>query len=81
LILNLDLDYFFLEIGDNTIQVFTDDYIEAIAKSIKLAMDNIQVLTICLSPECCGGWENALRVNKIICQILGIDFNLNSYSY
>jgi hypothetical protein len=27
-------------------------------------MDKIDVITIALSPECCGGWENAFKNNE-----------------
>lgn len=80
-IVNLDLDYFFLELGDETIQAFSDEYIISVARSIKKAIDNISVLTICLSPECCGGWREALRINEIVCEILEIDFKLKDIEF
>ena len=75
-ILNLDIDYFFMNLGEQTTQVFTDEYIVSVAESIKRAIDNINVLTISLSPECCGGWEKSIRVTNLICEILDLKFTL-----
>lgn len=59
-IVNLDLDYFFSSQPEK-LQLFSDDYIEAIGKSLRSGIESglIKVLTIALSPECCGGWEKA----------------------
>ena len=75
-ILNLDIDYFFMDLGNNTTEVFTDGYIISVAESIKRALDNIDVVTICLSPECCGGWQNSIRVADLISKVLDLNFNL-----
>lgn len=80
-ILNLDLDYFFNDLGEDKIQIVSDEYIKEVAKEIKKSLKHIDVLTICLSPECCGGWGNAIRVNKIICEVLEIDFSLDNYEF
>jgi len=71
LIVNLDLDYFFfvpLTGGNPPIErMFSDQYIRDIAFNINSAMDEekIAVLTIAFSPECCGGWYNAIEAYKI----------------
>lgn len=59
-IVNLDLDYFF-SAQPEKLQLFSDEYIEAIAESLRLGLESgmIKVLTIALSPECCGCWEKA----------------------
>ena len=62
-IFNLDLDYFF---NDRGMQLFSDDYIHAFASDVNMAMDRIAVMTIALSPECCGSWDNAIRVFNLI---------------
>jgi len=74
-IINLDIDYFFNHVNDNRIQIFSDDFIVHLSKSLKKILNDVKVLTICLSPECCGGWNNALRITNIICEVLEIDFN------
>ncbi len=75
-ILNLDIDYFFMSLSEHTTQIFTDEYIVSVAESINRALDNIDVLTICLSPECCGGWKNSIRVANLICETLSLEFSL-----
>lgn len=59
-IVNLDLDYFF-SAAPEKIQLFGDEFIEGIHHAIRLGLANgmIDVLTISLSPECCGSWEKA----------------------
>ncbi|AUN96812.1 hypothetical protein C0V70_01570 [Bacteriovorax stolpii] len=59
-IVNLDLDYFF-SAAPEKLPLFSDDYIKQLVHSINEGLSNgmIEVLTISLSPECCGSWENA----------------------
>lgn len=71
-IVNLDIDVFFTETPQH-IQLFSDDYIRLIAKSLNYSLrNNIQVLTIALSPDCIAGeqykekWDNAFRILKIM---------------
>lgn len=66
-IVNLDVDYFF---DDERMPLFSEKYITAFAKNLNAAMKNIAVLTIALSPECCGGWEPAFYVYEIIAKEL-----------
>lgn len=66
-IVNLDIDYFFSDYGDeHYFQLFSDEFVIRIADEIKKSMNNIEVLTIALSPEMCGGWDKAERVAKLI---------------
>lgn len=82
-IVNLDLDYFFDEEG---MQIASDDYVRAFAHSLGQAMDNVAVLTIALSPECCAPgelkqsekWERSLRILKLVSAPLGINVPLPS---
>jgi hypothetical protein len=55
-IVNLDLDYFF-SARPLKLPLFSDEYVESIAQSLRLGLESgmIKVLTIALSPECCGG--------------------------
>lgn len=57
-------------------QLFSGDYIIALLQDLKNSMDKIAVLTIALSPECCGCWENAIRIMNMISENLEINFNL-----
>jgi len=61
LIINLDIDYFFCDSPKYFI-FFSDYAIKRIIEDImRLANDKKNILTIALSPECCGGWENSLK--------------------
>jgi hypothetical protein len=64
-IINIDLDYFFPR-HDKSTTLFHPDYIRKFFKLVKLNYDEgrIAVLTVCLSPECCGGWKEAESVHK-----------------
>lgn len=68
-IVNLDIDYFF---DNERMPIFSKEYITTFAKNLNAAMENIAVLTIALSPECCGGWEPAFYVYKNIANELEI---------
>ena len=71
-IVNLDIDYFFKK----PICIFSDKYIIEVAKQILDLKDRIAVLTIAISPECCGGWENGKRVYNLIAETLGLKIKL-----
>lgn len=75
-ILNLDIDYFFANSDNGKYQMLTDDYIIELCKNINQASKHIAVITICLSPECCGGWDISIQKAKLICEQLGFDLPL-----
>ncbi|WJS96797.1 UPF0489 family protein [Flavobacterium johnsoniae] len=76
-IINLDIDYFFTSYDDNQyIQLYTDEFIIRIAQEIRKSMENVAVLTIALSPEMCGSWENSEKVAKLILQELDINWQI-----
>jgi len=75
-VLNIDIDYFFLNHGDSHIRVFDDAYIRSLCKEIRSAWDHITVFTLCLSPECCGGWKPALEIVELISTALKIPWNI-----
>jgi hypothetical protein len=72
-ILNLDIDYFF-DSGSPITQKLDDTFIIKLVTEIKLQVKNIEIITICLSPECCGGWTEAIKKLKLICSILNVNF-------
>ncbi|MBK8298682.1 MAG: hypothetical protein IPK91_15665 [Saprospiraceae bacterium] len=76
-ILNLDIDYFFTDNEDKCFQFLSDEYILLTAEEIKKSWDLIDVFTIALSPEFCGGWEESIRVAKLITNHLNIDWDIN----
>lgn len=67
-IFNLDIDYFF----SKGMCIFSDGYIKSFAQELNRAMRKIAVLTIALSPECCGGWANSIRVFNILAEELDV---------
>jgi hypothetical protein len=73
-IINLDIDYFFYDSDEKYYQILTDEYVFKIADEIKQAWNNIEVLTIALSPEMCGSWEKSIRVAKIITDHLNLEW-------
>ena len=73
-ILNLDLDYFFVERNEEPYQFLTDDYVLAICREIENAIEKISVITIALSPEFCGGWDSSFRIIDIISTHFHLDF-------
>lgn len=75
-IVNIDIDYFFTDRDEKHFQFLTDEYVLSIADEIKKAWNNIEVLTIALSPELCGGWDNSLRIARIITNHLQINFDI-----
>lgn len=78
-IVDIDLDYFFYESCEKGFSLmFSEEYIEEFCRIIKKNLnDKIIVLTISLSPECCGGWEEAEKLCQTITGFLELDFNLS----
>lgn len=64
-IVNLDLDYFFTAAPEK-FEFFSNEVVEAISESIQTGLKNgmIEILTISLSPECCGSWNKAEMMLK-----------------
>lgn len=56
--------------------MFTDDYIKQMCSNILEGIEDIEVITISLSPECCGGWDKSYRIAKLIAESFGLDFEL-----
>lgn len=75
-IINIDLDYFFYS---NAFQMLTNEYIQFLFEDLKNAMEEskkIAIVTIALSPECCGGWDKVIPIANYIAKELGLDFKL-----
>jgi len=75
-ILNIDIDYFF---NGNKYQLFTDDFIKEMCADILKGIDDIEVITIALSPECCGGWDKSYRIAKLMADSFGIEFSIEEF--
>ena len=61
-IVNFDLDFFYDNDGDPEIIEINREYLHDILQAIANHRGNIAVLTIAMSPECCGGWNNAIHL-------------------
>lgn len=57
-------DYFYESKDDGCFQLLAD-YISMLAYKLRENRDQIQVLTIALSPECCRNWDNSLYALNI----------------
>ncbi|MEF9477351.1 hypothetical protein OWR28_06100 [Chryseobacterium sp. 1B4] len=75
LIVNLDIDYFYSQHKD-LYKIYSDELIRNVANVLLENINKIDVLTIALSPECCGGWENSFEVLKIINGIMNLDMEI-----
>lgn len=74
-IFNLDIDYFYLKHADKYFQVFSDESIDIIFDQIAEVYfaNRLKVITVALSPECCGGWENSLKIYNRLVERLNIE--------
>lgn len=72
-ILNLDIDFFFADHDGNYFQLFSDESIDILFNQIQncfLCTNKIEVISVALSPECCGGWSNSIKIyNKLAMQL------------
>ncbi|WDO12357.1 UPF0489 family protein [Flavobacterium sp. WW92] len=76
-IVNVDLDFFFGDsYDDRKIVLFSEVYIRDFFSLLRMFSDRVAVFTFCMSPECCGGWENAYCIIEIIKEIFHLDFEL-----
>jgi hypothetical protein len=74
LIVNLDLDFFFGRMGDSgPRQLFSDAVIRDLFAIVAARLSHARVVTIALSPECCGGWRPALDACKLAFEGLGLE--------
>lgn len=74
-ILNLDLDFFYSQ-NNGFYKLYSDELINKIGELIKQNLENIDVLTIALSPECCGGWESSINTLRKLNNVLGIKMKI-----
>jgi hypothetical protein len=77
-IVNIDLDYFFSRQPEGLARIHSEGYISAAFAAVKNALRSgrISCLTICLSPECCGGWGPAEELCYQLSDELGLEFRL-----
>lgn len=78
-VVNLDLDFFLWRRRRNDYYpIYSDAYIQHLCESIAelQAAGGLLCLTIALSPECCGGWENAESLLDKVGAALGMNLAL-----
>lgn len=78
-ICNVDLDYFFFDKdNDKTARMLTSSYYKKLFSEIRknLICGNIEVLTIAMSPDFCGGWQASENLLERITKCLGVKFAL-----
>jgi hypothetical protein len=85
-IINIDIDYFYCQyIDDNdrfyNIRLYSKRFIQELVDTLLSYKNRIYSLTIALSPECCGGWDNAINICNFIVDRMKIDFSLPPQSY
>jgi hypothetical protein len=75
-IVNIDIDYFFTYFDGEFYQIVSDEYIVKMFEIIEKNMENIEVITIALSPETCGGWSEAIRIVELVSNKFNLGFKL-----
>jgi hypothetical protein len=77
-IINLDLDYFYARGWKNEL-MFSVTWIEEFFSLVHkhYLLGDTAVITVALSPECCGSWDNALKVVNIWNRIFPEELRLN----
>ena len=78
-IVNLDLDYFFCRAnGDRTIRFQSEEYVDEEFQAIAASYRDkaMAVLTVSLSPECCGGWEESEKLCRRFFEAMALPYPL-----
>lgn len=75
--MNVDLDYFVYRYRPRVL-IFSDAFVQKIFQVIKkgISKKSVSVLTIALSPECCGGWKRAEALLSLVSDTLELAFTL-----
>jgi len=73
-IINLDIDVFFIEKGSAHKRILNKSQIIKFAERLKPLIERSPLITICLSPECCGGWENSINMFYDVSKQLNVNF-------
>lgn len=75
-ILNLDIDYFFSQDNNIKNEFLNHDQIDYFSDWLMKNKDNFDQITIALSPECCGSWENSINMANRILKPLEISIEI-----
>jgi hypothetical protein len=74
MIVNVDLDYVFTL--ERRKRCVSDDRVRSFFRALAHRWDKTRVMTIALSPECCGGWAASETVAKVAFEALGVSWPL-----
>ncbi|WP_336715250.1 hypothetical protein [Chryseobacterium mucoviscidosis] len=74
-IINLDIDFFYSN-SKGYYQLYSDELVRKVGNILVENMDKIDIITIALSPECCGGWENAFKTMKILDIVMDLEMDI-----
>ena len=84
-IVNIDLDYFYCNSENGICMMVSDDYIDAVGSSLRIAMDQglIGVLTLCLTPgsDLTPGWRETEALAARLLKHLGLTFVLPEFDW
>jgi UPF0489 domain len=77
-ILNLDIDFFFVyhEQSNTYKQMFHTDFVRDLGKWIVKNRNRFAQIIIALSPECCGGWDNAVDIANVLLEPMEINIKI-----
>ena len=72
-IINLDFDYFYARTHKRS-PLFAHDWIKRIFDIVYMnwADQRVAVITVALSPECCGGWDQATEILNIFSKVFSL---------
>lgn len=71
-LIDIDVDYFYGRVGGGWHQIFSDDFIIALLGDINSRLRPNDIVTIALSPDCCGGIENSIKMCQLVCEMFNI---------
>jgi hypothetical protein len=80
-ICDIDLDYFFYSARASEYRLLLSrEYLHQIISTVREAYGrgDVKVVTISLSPEWCGGWLQSEQLCDVVCDLLGVPFQLPS---
>jgi hypothetical protein len=75
-ILNLDIDYFFIQHTNNTFELFSENTVNFFSNWLLKHKNKFDQITIALSPECCGSWDSSIKMANRILNPLDINIEL-----
>ena len=72
-IINLDLDYFYARSHKRS-PLFSHEWIKRIFDILYMnwADQRVAIMTVALSPECCGGWDQASDILSIFSKVFSL---------